>query len=464
MILSPAEMAAATGGRLVGDGVPGRVCTDTRALGPGDWFLALVGDRFDAHDFLDQADAAGVAGVIAQRVPEGWTRGALVVEDTLIALQDLARAARAKFDGRPVIGLTGSAGKTTTRAMIAAALSSLGVIHQNEGNLNNHIGLPLTLLAAPEHAAALVLEMGMSAPGEIALLQDIARPTLRLVTNVAAAHLEGAGSLDGVAACKAELVDGAQPGDLIILNADDPRVDAMVAPGGARVLRYGASIRSDVQLLEASVDPDTLRTRAVIDTDAGQLTAELIAPGRHLAHNAAAAAAVGRALGVAADDIAAGLTEWRPVGMRMRVERRALAAGGQVTVINDAYNANPLSTRAALDTLALVGGGRQIALLGDMLELGGAEDEAHSAILAYAGGLGLDLVGFAGPRYTAARRTSRHPVTGANQAEGLVSAESADGLRDALSGRLRSGDVVLIKGSRGMRMERVLQDLPLVED
>jgi len=463
MILSLAEMAGATGGRLVGDAAPGRVCTDTRALRPGDWFLALVGDRFDAHDFLDQADAAGVAGVIVQRVPEGWTRGALVVDDTLLALQDLARAARARFDGRPVIGLTGSAGKTTTRAMIAAALGSLGVIHQNEGNLNNHIGVPLTLLAAPDDAAALVLEMGMSGPGEIELLQDIGRPTVRLVTNVAAAHLEGVGSLDGVAACKAELVDGARPGDRVFLNADDPRVDAMAVPEGAQVQRYGSSIRGDVRLLEASVDPDTLATTAVIATAAGTLTATLAAPGRHLAHNAAAAAAIAHALGVAPADIAAGLAGWRPVGMRMRVERRRLGEG-RVTVINDAYNANPLSTRVALDTLTLIGGARRVALLGDMLELGDAEDTSHDELVAYARTLDLDLVGFAGPRYTAAVARALRPSAEKPPAAPVVVADSAHTLREVLAGRLLPGDIVLIKGSRGMRMERTLQDLLPEED
>ncbi len=449
MIFEAEELARAAGGRLVRGGPPGRVLTDTRALGPGDWFLALRGERFDAHDFLETAAGAGCAGVIVERLPADWERGAVVVPDTLVALQDIARRARARVRV-PVVGITGSAGKTTTRALAAAALASLGPVHQTRGNLNNHIGLPLSLLDAPDDAAALVLEMGMSGPGEIALLQEIAAPDVRLITLVSAAHLEGVGSLEGVAACKQELFDGARPGDTALVNADDPRVAAMPLPAGVRVLRYGSSRGCDVRLRRVEVDPVTLSTLAVIGTDVGELEARVSAPGRHLALAACAAAAVGRALGVSPGDIAAGIAGYRPVGMRMRVERRA----GGITVLNDAYNANPASTAAALETLAGLVGGRKIALLGDMLELGAAEASAHAEAAALAGRLGVDLLGLVGPRY------APHPAAGAGE---VLRAPDADALRAALAGRLRPGDVVLLKGSRGVRMERVLQDLPVEE-
>ncbi len=455
MIVTQAAIARATGGQVLGPGAPGRIGTDTRALRPGDWFLALVGERFDGHDFLDAAAEAGVAGVIAQRVPPGWALGAVRVPDTLRALQDLARAARDRLEGCPIIGLTGSAGKTTTRAMIAAAIGSLGPIHQTAGNLNNHIGLPLSLLAAPDpegpdRAAALVLELGMSAPGEIALLQSIARPDLRLITNVAAAHLEGTGDLDGVARCKRELFDGTRPGDTVLVNADDERVAAMPIPPARRVIRYGASRGCDIRLIRAAIDPGRLTTRVQIDTGVGPLQVELAAPGLHLARDAAAAVAVARALEVAPEAIAEGLARWRPVGMRMRVERYRLPGGGGIAVLNDAYNANPLSTAEALRTLAAVAGTRRIALLGDMLELGEGEAEAHAAILELAAGLGLDRLGLAGPRYAAAARG----WTG----EALVAGD-AEALRERIVEQLRPGDVLLVKGSRGLRMERTLRGL-----
>ncbi len=448
MILRPEELATATGGTLLVDGPSGPVRTDSRRLGPGDWFLALGGERFDGHDFLPHARAAGCAGAVAERVPEAWDRGFVRVQDTLRALQDCASYARQCFRG-PVVGITGSSGKTTTRAMIATVLGQAMRVHQTQGNLNNHIGLPLTLLDAPVDAEAWVVELGMSAPGEIHRLQEISRPTVRVITNVAAAHLEGVGDLDGVARCKQELFDGARSGDQILVNLDDPRVAQMSLPEGLelRVLRYGESHGCDVSLTAWRVEPRTLSTLVQIQTPRGTVAARLVAPGEHIALDALAAAAVGVALGLEPEAIAAGLRAWEPVGMRMRVD----TLPGGVTVLNDAYNANPASARAALQTLAALPG-RRIALLGDMLELGSAEAEAHREVCTLAGQLGLDLVGLAGPRMGAAADA----VVGAGEV--LVAGDAA-GLAESLRGRLLPGDVVLVKGSRGARMERVLQQL-----
>lgn len=451
MNFSAEQLAAACGGRLVQAAPPGPVRTDTRALQPGDWFLALVGERHDAHDFLGAAAAAGAAGAIVSRVPAGWTGGLVLVPDTLRALHDLARAARARLRC-PVVGVTGSAGKTTTRAMIAEVLGALGPVHQNEANLNNHIGVPLTLLGAPEEPAAVVLEMGMSGPGEIALLQDLGAPTVRLITLVAAAHVEGAGSLEGVARCKQELFDGARPGDLIVLNADDPRVRAMPLPPGVRVLRYGMSQGCDCQLQRATPEPATLSTRLDLRLpDGAPLRCTLPAFGVHLALNATAAAAIGHALGLGPQDIAAGLARYTPVGARMRAEQR-----GGLTVLNDAYNANPASMAASLEALALAQGRRRVAVLGDMLELGPVEAESHAEVAALAGRLGLELVALAGPRFAA----QAHHCAGAGR---LLVAPDAESLAPALREALAPGDLVLLKGSRGMRMERSLHWLPDAE-
>jgi len=449
MILTPKQMAEATGGDLRSDASAGPIQTDTRSLAEGDWFLALRGDNFDGHAFLGDAADAGCAGVIVDDVPAGWERGLLVVDDTLRALQDCAAAVRETVAG-PVVAVTGSAGKTTTRALIESVLQVAGPVHATDGNFNNHVGLPLTLLAMPPEARVLVLEMGMSAPGEIERLQEIARPTVRLITNVSLAHTLGAGDLEGVAACKQELFDGAQPGDLLVVNAEDPYVAAMPRPPGTRLMLYGSSQGCDVRLINAQVDPVAFTTRATVELPSQIIEIELAAPGRHMAIDACAAAAVAHALGVDALSIVRGLAAWSPVGMRMRVERLP----GGVVVLNDAYNANPASTSAALDALAASGGSRHIALLGDMLELGGAEAAAHEDMVRLASGLGLAVLGLVGPRYGAVAPLAKDLANGE-----VLLAEDAAALGTLIQGHLQDGDVVLLKGSRGMRMERVLEQL-----
>jgi UDP-N-acetylmuramoyl-tripeptide--D-alanyl-D-alanine ligase len=443
MNLDGRTIAEATRGELLRDGPEGPVVTDTRKIVAGAWFVALVGERFDAHGFLEQAAAAGCAGVVASRVPEGWTRGFVRVPDTLVALQDLGRAVRRSFGG-PVVGITGSAGKTSTRVMVADVLRALGQVHHTEGNLNNHVGVPLTLLAAPPHADIMVLEMGMNHRGEIALLQDIGRPTVRVVTNVGAAHVEGCGSLEGVALAKQEMFDGARPGDVCVVNVDDPRIAAMPLPPGARVLTCGARADADVRLVDVAIDPEALSTRLSILTPTGSIRATLATPGAHLAANAVVAAAVGCALGVSLDAMGAALSRFQPEGMRNRLVR----IGGAL-VLDDAYNANPLSMDAALRTLAALPG-RRVAALGDMLELGPAEEECHRDVLARALSLPMDAVFVTGERMARAAasfsddRLRVFPDVGA-----LGEALHPWFAEDVAS-------AVLLKGSRGARMERAI--------
>ncbi len=439
-----AAIAEATGGRLLAEGPPGPIVTDTREPVEGGWFLALRGARFDAADFLPDAARGGCAGAVASRFPSGWDRGAVQVDDPLAALQDLARAVRRGYAG-PVVGITGSVGKTTTRSLVAAALAPLGPVHQSRGNLNNHIGVPLTLLAVEGTPAAIVVEMGMSAPGEIALLQDIATPTIRVITNVRPVHLEGTGTLEGVARCKQELFDGARPGDVLVINQDDPRVAAMPRPAGTRVLSFGRSLGCDARWLRSGLVPGGRGTRIDLEVGGRALAVELAAPGLHLGENVAAAAAVALALGVA-EDLPASLAAWRPVGMRMRVEER-----DGWTVLNDAYNASPASMRAALETLRAMPARRRWAVLGDMLELGDAEDRAHREVLRLALDAGLGHVLLVGPRFGRAARALGVELPWAARAEELPRRLSA------LPG---AGDVVLLKGSRGMRVERFLLGLP----
>jgi UDP-N-acetylmuramoyl-tripeptide--D-alanyl-D-alanine ligase len=439
------EIGKAAGGKILAGAGAGPIVTDTRKLGSGDWFLALSGERFDGNDFLGKARQSDCMGAIAQRIPEGWDRGFVEVPDGLDALQALARTARSRFKG-PVLAITGSAGKTTTRAMAAAALQGLGRIHQTPGNFNNHIGLPLTLLSAPQKAAAWVVELGMNAPGEIALLQEICSPSARLITNVGAAHLEGLGTLEGVAKAKGELFDGAASGDICCVNLDDHRIAAISLPP-CRRLTYGRHPEAQVRLLDAKLDPVRAETWMAMELPSGRIELVLPAPGLHMAHNACAAAAIAHAAGASNESIAAGLGSYAPVGARMRVE----SGPGGCRLLNDAYNANPLSMKASLDTLAQLEGGRRIALLGDMLELGEGELQAHAEILRHAIGIGLDWLGVTGPRFSAAAQRIGD--------SSVRSAKSSTELGRMLRGKTRRTDSILLKGSRGIEMENAVKGM-----
>ncbi|MSQ01866.1 MAG: UDP-N-acetylmuramoyl-tripeptide--D-alanyl-D-alanine ligase [Myxococcales bacterium] len=442
MIFDALAIARATGGTRIQDGPAGSVGTDSRRVVRGSWFVALTGDKFDGHAFLPVAAASGVAGAVVSTVPGVWNAGLVLVPDTLRALQDLGRSVRANFHG-PVVGISGSAGKTSTRVMVVDVLAALGAVHHTQGNLNNHIGLPLTLCALAPDADAMVLELGMNHRGEIALLADISQPTVRLLTNVGAAHVEGCGSIEGVASAKQELFDGARPGDVICVNVDDFRIAAMPLPDGVRVVTYGVSERATIRLTDVAVDGERLQTRLRIETPDGTVRATLGVPGAHLAHNAAAAVAVGWALRVPVASMGPALSRFAPEGMRNRLED----VGG-IAVLDDAYNANPISMTAALRTLASLRG-RRIAALGDMLELGDEEQAAHASVLAEALALGVERVCVTGARM--ARAAAAHPD--------VRVFPDADTLAEALATELAAGDVLLVKGSRGARMERVVERL-----
>jgi UDP-N-acetylmuramoyl-tripeptide--D-alanyl-D-alanine ligase len=452
----PAALREAVSGSLDGEvgTSPWRITTDSRQAGPGILFVALKGDRFDGHDFVPGLLARPGAGVLVAAdhpvartpLPDGALR--VVVADTLTALGELARWVRRSVEV-PVVGLTGSSGKTTTKEMVAALLSRTGPGLATEGNLNNLVGLPLTLLRLkPEHRW-MVLEMGMSASGEIRSLAGIGEPTIRVITNVAAAHLESFGDLDAVARAKGEMFEDARPGDLLITNADDPRSSLFPRPADTREVRFGASPGADVRVLR--VEPlDLAGSRARIDVHGIEVQVHVPLPGRHNVLNACAALAAAWAVGVPLDEAAAALAEIRPTGGRMRVLRV-----GSIQVIDDSYNANPRSVTAALETLVsgdAVGACR--AVLGDMLELGVTSPDLHRQVGETAASLGVDQLLAVGP-------LSQHTIEGALEG-GMKDARhlaDADAVVDLLTSELRSGDRVLVKGSRGMRMERVVKGL-----
>jgi len=451
------ELAAATGGRWIGAPPPALegVSTDTRTLGPGSLFVALRGERFDGHDYLGEAAAKGAAAaaVAEARAGDASPLPRLAVADTLAALGAIARLHRRRFP-IPVVAVTGSNGKTTTREMIAEILATRGKVLRTEGNLNNEVGVPLTLLGLdPSHTSA-VIEMGMSHPGEIARLAAIALPQIGVVTLAAPAHLEGLGTVDAVADAKAELYQGLPEGGIAVANADDARMLRRAQASGRRMLTFSASKgrRGDVVVLEVvSQGDDGLRfVLGVGNREVGVHIPALV--GAHNAANAAAAAAAAIALGCTDREIARGLAAVRPVGRRLRLT--GLPSG--VRLLDDCYNANPASMSAALGTLAGLAAGpglRPVAVLGDMLELGPLEAEAHRALGAEAARAGVKVLATFGPRTALTAEAAR--------AAGLAAfhTEDPDALVRWARETVAPGDVLLVKGSRGMRLERLVEAL-----
>jgi len=451
------ELALATGGRWIGappaavDGV----ATDTRHLAPGTCFVALRGERFDAHDFLGDAARAGAACAVARadRVPAEPPLPLLAVEDTLEALGAIARHHRRRFPV-PLVGVTGSNGKTTTREMIAAILSVRGPVLKTEGNLNNEVGVPLTLLRlGPEHTAA-VVEMGMNHPGEIARLASIAEPRVGVVTNATAAHLHGLGSVDAVASAKAELYKGLPPDGIVVANLDDPRMLAKARKSGRRVFTFAVGAHKEADVTVLAIEPRGEEGQLVtLGLGTKEVLVRLPLVGAHNAANAAAAAAAAMALGASDREIASGLAAVRPVGRRLRLER--LASG--VLLVDDCYNANPASMAAALATLLdLARGRRALAALGDMLELGESEAESHRDLGRMAARAGLAALATLGPRTAL---THEAALAGGFPPGDAFHAEDPGAAAAWLRSRLRPGDVLLVKASRGMQLERLVEAL-----
>ena len=440
------RIATVTGGRLVGPDIAlAGVSTDTRAVQAGQLFIALKGERFDAHDFLGEALAAGAAALLIadeKKLPAGAP--AVVVADTRLALGALARAWRASFS-LPVIAVTGSNGKTTTKEMIAAILQAAfgDAVLATQGNFNNDIGLPLTLLNLNAGHRAAVIEMGMNRPGEIAYLASLGAPTAALVTNAQRAHLEGMGSLDEVAREKGSIYAGLAASGIALINADDAYARLwrdMASPHA--VQSFSIDRAADVQ---GRVRQHGLETELTLIAPEGEATLRLCVPGRHNARNAVAAAAACLAAGISLSAVAAGLESFS--GVKGRLQRRAGRHGAEI--LDDTYNANPDSVRAGLDVLAATVG-RKIFVLGDMGEIGEASGQFHDEIGGYAKSQGID-------RLFALGEASQQAVR--NFGEGARHFCHVDKLIGAVDKVLGPETTVLVKGSRFMRMERVADAL-----
>jgi UDP-N-acetylmuramoyl-tripeptide--D-alanyl-D-alanine ligase len=445
-LLTFAGLARCGGGRLAGaDRVVDAISIDSRTLTAGALFVALKGAIADGHDFAAAAAARGASGLLVEReLPIDLPQ--IIVPDTLGALTSCARARRRSFAG-PVVGITGSNGKTTTKEMIGAIFGGLGPALVTRGNLNNHIGVPLTLLsltAAHRHA---VVEMGASHRGEIAHLTSIAEPGIGLVTNAGAAHLEGFGSLDGVAEGKGELFAGLPADGIAVLNADDryaPRWRSLAAD--RRVVTFGLEHADySARDVRSSLDAGTPRLDFELVAPGGVAPVRLALAGMHNLRNALGAAAAAQAAGASLADVAAGLGAMKAVKGRLEFKP---AVNGAV-LVDDSYNANPGSLKAGLDAFRSFAGARWL-VLGDMMELGAAADELHREIGAYARESGVERLLAVGPRAKRAADAFGPGAAWFENVEDLI----AEARRS-----LRADVAVLVKGSRANRLERVTQAL-----
>jgi UDP-N-acetylmuramoyl-tripeptide--D-alanyl-D-alanine ligase len=452
--LSLGEIAGVTGGRLV-DGDPeavvGGVAVDSRTVRPGELFVALPGSRTDGSLFAAAAAEAGAAATLAQ-AGTVFAGPRVEVPDPVASLAAVGGAVRDR-SAAAVVAVTGSTGKTTTKDLLAAVLATSLRTVANRASFNNEVGLPLTLTRIEPDTQAVVVEMGARGPGHIAALARLARPGVGVVLNVGESHLGMFGSREAIAKAKGELVEALPPDGTAVLNADDPQVAAMAERTVAGVVRFGLGPPADVRAGGVELDAEG-RARFLLHTPAGSAPAVLPAPGEHLVGCALAAAAAAHVLGVGPADAAAGLATAALSPMRMQVLRRP----DGLTVVNDAYNANPSSMAAALKTLAALGrpGGRTVAVLGEMAELGPAAAAEHDRIGRLATRLGIDRLVGVGELGRVLVNAARMEGMWPEEAEAVADPDAAIAL---LAPALGPGDVVLVKASRVVALDRVAEAL-----
>ncbi|KQT52831.1 MULTISPECIES: UDP-N-acetylmuramoylalanyl-D-glutamyl-2,6-diaminopimelate--D-alanyl-D-alanine ligase [unclassified Aureimonas] len=454
-------LVAATGGRAIGTmprGVTG-LSIDTRTVTPGDAFFAIKGDRFDGHTFLTAAVAAGASVLVVseKKLPAlGRVHGQfIVVEDVLTALVRLSTAARARSKAK-IVAVTGSVGKTTTKEALRHGLSAAGKVHASAASFNNHWGVPLSLARMPADARFGIFEIGMNHPDEIRPLVKIVRPHVAIVTLIAPAHLGHFNDIGEIAKAKGEVFEGLVMGGTAVVNADDPQGPALIemarAAGVDDIKIFGEGEGAEYRLLDFQPMPDGARMRARIGET--EVALELAASGRHIADNLLAVLGTAQLVGADVETVAAALSSWR--AGKGRGERHRLPLGeGELTLIDESYNANPASMRAAIAVLAAAApssGGRRIAILGDMLELGEQSGDLHAELGPVLVEAGVDRVYLLGNEMKALD----------DALDGTLPAEwheSLDELQASLLGHLRAGDVVMVKGSNGIGLSRIVDRL-----
>ncbi|MBK4216666.1 UDP-N-acetylmuramoyl-tripeptide--D-alanyl-D-alanine ligase [Paracoccus caeni] len=440
------EAAAATGGRAQGDWIASGVSIDTRTIQRGDLFVALT-DLRDGHDFVAQALDKGAAAALVSRIPEGVPASAplLIVPDVLKALEALGRAGRKRMGGK-VIAITGSVGKTSTKEMARVALAGQGRIHAAEASYNNHWGVPLTLARMPRHSDFAIIEIGMNHPGEIAPLSRLSRPHVALITTVAAAHLEAFESIDGIAREKGAIFEGLEPIGTAIIPEDLPVTRILrdcADESGALVVGFGTN--GMAKLVQSKIENARLKCRARISGETVDFT--LNTTGTHFALNAVGVLAALAAAGADVKEAGKRLSDWQPPKGRGAVEEL-----GAIRLIDDAFNANPASLSAGLATLAGLEGGRRVAILGDMLELGPDEIALHRAIADDPSMASVDLIHLAGPRM-------RHLYDLLPTARRGAWSETAAELAAQATDLVQPGDIVLVKGSKSSKISTVVDAL-----
>jgi len=452
-----ADVAELAGGTLTGDGrstvVTGKVTLDSRAVAPGDLFVAVQGERVDGHDFLAAAAAAGAAGALAVRAVDALP--CVVVADPVAALGRLAAGVHARLvdGGLRTLAITGSSGKTSTKDLLGQVLAAAGPTVSPPGSYNNDIGLPLTVLDANETTRFLVLEMGARGTGHIARLCGVARPEVGVVLNVGSAHLGEFGSPEGIARAKGELVEALPEDGTAVLNADDPRVLGMAPRTSARVVTTGRGADADVRAAGVTLD-DGARAAFTLVARGEEHPVTLQVVGEHQVANALSAAGAALAVGMTPAGVAAALSAAGPRSRwRMEVDRRA----DGVLVVNDAYNANPESMRAALAALTGLPATRRIAVLGAMGELGPGAAAEHERLGHDAAAAGVDLIVAVGP--DAVGIADGASAAGRRTKEESVHVPDRDAALELLAATLRPGDVVLVKASRSYGLEALAADL-----
>jgi UDP-N-acetylmuramoyl-tripeptide--D-alanyl-D-alanine ligase len=429
------------------------VSTDSRTLRPGELFVALRGSNFDGHQFFVEAIERGAQGGVVEEGVEPRAGKAITiikVTDTLQALGDLAHRWR-KRHPIPLVAVVGSSGKTTTKEMAAAILGGTYKVMKNPGNLNNLIGLPLSLLKMNSEDRVAIVEMGMNRKGEILRLTQIAEPEVGILTNIGPVHLEGVGSIEGVAEAKGELLEGMGTRGRLIFNADDPRVKALSEGFRGERTSFGVLNQADWMALDIHMRPDG-QVSFRLKGDGRTIPISLQLLGRHQVYNALAAAAAISSLGIGMEEMKAGLEAFPSTPMRMEL----MAFGQGIKIINDVYNANPPSMDAALLALREVAGGRKIAVLGDMWELGAYAEQTHRELGRSVKEFGIDLLFLLGQFSTDVAQGAKE--AGMNPQAIYIGKDHPDVSRQ-LAQTLKQGDWVLVKGSRIMKMEEIIKEL-----
>ncbi len=462
------NIAAACKGSLHGmtDDVTGKEATcvviDSRKAEAGGIFIATKGERVDGHDFISQVAEKGALAVVCEKEPENSTIPYILVEDSFVALKQIAEFYRKQLT-IPVVGITGSVGKTSTKEMIAGVLSQGFCVLKTEGNFNNEVGLPLTLLRIRDEHEVAVVEMGISDFGEMHRLSKMARPDICVMTNIGQCHLENLGTRDGILKAKSEIFDYMNPEGYIVVNGDDDKLVTVKAKGSHKPVHFGLGSANEVYASDV-MNRGLLGSQAVIHVGLSVIPVEIPLPGGHMVYNALAAAAVGERLGLSAEQIKKGIAAVEAVGGRSHV-----MALPSYTVIDDCYNANPVSMKAAIDLLTMAIG-RKVAVLGDMFELGEKECELHREVGTYAAEKGIDVLicvgGLSQNMYEGALSAGKNELTAAGvkdrpvlEGQKVYYFATRDEMLVELKSLIKPGDSVLVKASHGMQFEKVVEYL-----